>query len=166
MAVQKRTTRKATSGRAKPRKTGSLDGLVARETASLLAERAQIAAQIKELGTQLGRIESRIAALTMAKAALEGKTVSVRGTAKRAAGKGATAKAARGSAPRQRRGKISARVLDAISSGKASTRAELIKQFGYDNDKPGQVSISNALSQLNAKNLIKHGKARGEWRAA
>jgi hypothetical protein len=165
MAVRKRAARKAPTARKTRRQAGNLDGLVARETDGLLAERATIIAQIKALDAQLRQIDTRIEGLKIAKAALEGKTIVSRQAAE-TRGPKTKAKAKAASATGKRRGQISQQVLDAIASGKATTRADLIRHFGYDGDKPGQVSISNALSQLNVKKLIKHGKTRGEWRAA
>jgi hypothetical protein len=86
------------------------------------------------------------------------------------AGAGTRRRKARGKAAATeragRRGRVSLEVLQAIASGKGTTRAALITLFGFEENKPGQVSISNALSQLKVKKLIKSGKARGEWLAA
>jgi hypothetical protein len=155
--------KKAVKARAK-RATG-IEAIIAREADALAAEKAMLEARLNE-------IETRLSGLQIARDAFEGKGYSPpvgRGKAARISGRGrkpADKTALQSKKGTGRRGGVSQEVLQAISSGKATTRADLIKVFGYESDKPGQVSVSNALSQLKVKKLIKPGKARGEWLAA
>jgi hypothetical protein len=155
--------KKATKTRGK-RATG-IEAIIAREVDSLVAEKAALESRLDE-------IETRLSGLQVARDAFEGKGYSPpvgRGKAAGISGrrrKPSDKMAQQSKKGTGRRGGVSQEVLQAISSGKATTRADLIKVFGCENDKPGQVSISNALSQLKVKKLIKPGKERGEWLAA
>jgi hypothetical protein len=163
-ARSKATASKKVSKTRAKRATG-IEAIIAREVDSLAAEKTMLESRLNEINT-------RLSGLQVARDAFEGKGYTApvgRGKAAGISGRGRkpSDKTAQRSKKRTgRRGGVSQEVLQAISSGKVTTRAGLIQLFGYENDKAGQVSVSNALSQLKVKKLIKSGKVRGEWLAA
>ena len=115
---------------------------VQRERERLNKERETINNQQHELETKLAEINREFAAIEAYEAAKSGKSVGKRASGSRRA-------------PQARKGSKRDGILKVIKANPAGlTRGEILEKMGLKGDKPGEMSVSNALTALTKGNQV------------
>jgi hypothetical protein len=115
---------------------------ITRDRERLHAEREAIFNQQHELEGKLAAINTEMRAIDAYEAAKSGK----------AAPAARQTRAAR--APRARSGSKREQLLQVIKDGHGLTRGEILEKMGLKGDKPGEMSVSNALTALTKANQV------------
>jgi hypothetical protein len=116
-----------------------------RERDRLRAEREQIFDQQQELQRKLDEINREFAAIEAYETAKTGKAARGGG-----GGGGST-----GRQTRVRRGSRREELLNLIREGNGLSRGEILERMGLKGDKPGEMSVSNALTALTKRNQVR-----------
>jgi hypothetical protein len=115
---------------------------IARERERLHGEREAIFNEQHELEQKLAAINNEMRAIDAYEAAKTGKGAPPRQAATR-----------RGQ-PRARGGSKREQLLQVIRQGNGLSRGEILEKMGLKGDKPGEMSVSNALTALTKANQV------------
>jgi hypothetical protein len=124
----------------------SFESFVQRERARLHGEREAIFTQQKELEDKLDAVDRELIAIDAYEAAKSGKQIPGR--------------ASRTRSRQARRGSKREQLLALIREHRGLTRGEILEKMGLKGNKPGEMSVSNALTALTKANQIRRNEAR------
>jgi hypothetical protein len=120
----------------------TLSAFITRDRERLHAAREAIFTQQHELEGKLAAINNEMRAIDAYETAKSGKaTPAIRQTGTRRA-------------PRARSGSKREQLLQVIKDGHGLTRGEILEKMGLKGDKPGEMSVSNALTALTKANQV------------
>ena len=129
----------------------TFETFITSERERLNKEREAIFNQQHELKQKLDGINREMRAIDAYEAAKSGKASSTRQTGTRRA-------------PQRRSGSKREQLLQVIKDGHGLTRGEILEKMGLKGDKPGEMSVSNALTALTKANQVM--RREGKYLAA